>query len=228
MANQSDEIDTLLKAWLYQVQHNSLLMAIEDSQHSYTYAEVDHWSDHIASQLQNEGVQSGQKVGTLLERSAELFVSWLAILKLGASYIPIDPTNPSERIEWIVRDSEIPFLLFKSPWDNEYNISGNYKKIDLNNNKAVKINLFFENKTQYNSDNIAYMIYTSGSTGKPKGVQIKCNSILKLVQNMTYIDIQAGDSIAQLSNASFDAVTFEVWCQNSDCSTRDIIITFYV
>ncbi|WP_152663494.1 non-ribosomal peptide synthetase, partial [Paenibacillus wulumuqiensis] len=186
-------------------------VAIENDCSSVTYAELDQYSDRIAAGLMERGVKQGDMVGTLMERSPELFASWLGILKVGATYVPVDPANPAERIKYIVEDSGMAYLITdqgnrQAPIAS-LNLCASLHVEELLSERSL---ISFHQNT-YNSDNIAYMIYTSGSTGRPKGVRITDRGIVSLVQNSTYAQLDHTDIIAQASNASFDAITFEVW-----------------
>jgi len=121
---------------------------------SYTYEQLDAGSNGVANYLHSNGIGSGDRVGVLLKRDERLIMSLLGVLKSGASYVPIDPSYPQDRIDYLISDSACSCIIDSSLWE-----SGAFE--DTN---AVSHTI--------DSDQLAYIIYTSGSTGLPKGVMI--------------------------------------------------------
>ena len=157
------------------------------------------------------GVGPEIRVGIAVERSIEMIVGLLAILKAGGAYVPLDVTYPVERLHFMVADTDAPVLLTQARFAHLFTKT-----------QAVILPLDRQGdeiscQSETNPKRIlsaalpAYAIYTSGSTGVPKGVIIPHRAINRLVYNTNFIDIQATDHIAQVSNASFDAATFEIW-----------------
>ena len=140
-----------------------------------------------------------------------MMVGLLGILKAGGAYVPLDSKYPEERLNLMLSDSQVYVLL------TQKHLAHQLPKLGI---EQVVLDLDWENIKHYSQDNpvetttpenIAYMIYTSGSTGKPKGVVVPHKAINRLVLNTDYVQINSTDVIAQVSNCSFDAATFEIW-----------------
>ncbi|MBM7586116.1 amino acid adenylation domain-containing protein [Bacillus pakistanensis] len=200
----------LITIFKEQVIQNPNAIACESSKEKITYKELDEQSTDIACNLIRLGVKPGTIVGTLMSRSIDLFVSWLGVLKAGAAYLPIDPTNPKERIQYILQDSNVNLLITGS--DASIDIkSSNLKDVTVHDLRTEQDFQELVELPASTLDSLSYLIYTSGSTGKPKGVPIKQKGIIRLVKNTNYVNILPSENVAQVSNASFDAITFEVW-----------------
>lgn len=184
---------------------------------SITYSELNAKANQLAHYLRKCGVGRNSLVAIYLERSIELIISILAVVKAGGVYIPLNKDDPGHRIRIILQDinpvkiitnNELHASLIRAnalPHNSETNI--------------IRINRFFVEKIEVddrNPNNIntpedpIYVMYTSGSTGKPKGCMIPHCGVVKLVKNPN-IQINSTDNIAQIANAAFDAMTFEIW-----------------
>ena len=214
----------------------------EDKQ--LTYQELNRRSNQLAHHLQKLGVGSEVLVGICMERSVEMIVGLLGILKAGGAYVPLDPSYPSERLGFMLEDSQVSVLLtsenlveqlpdvIASAHQNctiqnpgrylrsEVSSDPRAPKSKIQNPRVVCLDNDWETIAQESpenpsssvaSDNLAYVIYTSGSTGKPKGVAVPHKAVNRLVFNTNYINLDSSDKIAQASNTSFDAATFEIW-----------------
>ena len=134
----------------------------------------------------------------------------LAILKAGGAYVPIEASYPRERVNFMLADSGTPVLLTQQRLvaglpkpANELCLDSDWELIARESRK----NLPRVSKPE----NLAYVIYTSGSTGTPKGVVVPHRAVNRLVLNTNYIQLNREDRVAQVSTASFDAATFEIW-----------------
>ncbi|TPG68250.1 amino acid adenylation domain-containing protein [Brevibacillus laterosporus] len=184
-------------------------IAVIDGDTQLTYRQLHEKSNQMAHRLQRLGLQPDTLVGISLERSSEMIVGILAILKAGAAYLPIDLAYPEERISFIIKDSQIPVLITKQ---SHYNQFSDYDvTIVMIDNGDLEQEKISRPSSEATSTNLAYVIYTSGSTGTPKGTSILHRGINRLVKNNTYIDLESTDRIGQVSNTSFDAFTFELW-----------------
>ena len=173
------------------------------------YKQLKEEYEKIASYLHQSGIKRGDIVGLCVNRSIEMVIALLAILKCGAIYLPIDPSFPAKRIELILDDSNCHFLVSES---------GLYEKFNSYNGKLIDINRY-EINNNYNTapdinvgdNDIAYIIYTSGSTGVPKGVQIAHSSLLNLLISVKdLIGINDNDSFLAISTLSFDISLVEL------------------
>ena len=172
-----------------------------------TYAEVDRWSDALAAQLQAQGIGKGHFVPLLMDRSLELPISMLAVMKAGAAYVPMDIHWPAQRAQLIITDTGSPLVLVTGAAALLDHLPAGAKAVEV----AVD-GLTGPARTQrppLTSDDPIYMIYTSGSTGMPKGAINKHRGI---VNRLSYMTRKYGcaphDVILQTSAHIFDA---SVW-----------------
>jgi amino acid adenylation domain-containing protein len=194
-----------------QVEHNPNAIAVIFDGQSLTYQELNSRSNQLAHYLQKQGVGYDVLVGLCVNRSVEMIVGMLAILKAGGAYLPLDPSYPQERLSFMLEDAQVSVLLTQQHLVERL---GTQKLgiIDLDADWNRITQESSEDPTgDVTSDNLAYVIYTSGSTGKPKGVAIPHKAVNRLVCNTNYIKLDSADKIAQVSNTSFDAATFEIW-----------------
>nr|WP_303047190.1 non-ribosomal peptide synthetase [Bacillus pseudomycoides] len=173
-----------------------------------TYKELNEQANQVARSLQKRGVARGHTVGLILERSAEMIVAMLGVLKAGGTYVPIEPSSPSERVRYMLKDSQTEFIVVQS----EQLIPEDYMdQVLILSEKAwareASHNLLNKNEP----GDIAYIIYTSGSTGQPKGNLTAHQNVIKTIINNGYIEILDTDRILQLSNYAFDGSVFDIY-----------------
>ncbi|MEH2243499.1 non-ribosomal peptide synthetase [Nostoc sp.] len=186
-------------------------IAINFANEQLTYQELNTRSNQLAQHLRKLGVCSEVLVGICLSQSIEMIIGLLGILKAGGAYVPLDPSYPQERLNFMLEDGQVSVLLTQEKLLKHFEGFSN-KIISLDQDCEIITQEKEDNlKSDLNSDNLAYVIYTSGSTGKPKGVAVPHKAINRLVCNTNYIKLSPSDKIAQASNTSFDAATFEIW-----------------
>ena len=182
-------------------------IAIKDNTSSLSYKELHNLSDKIARSILNEGNEI-TSVGVLLDRSAETIAVLIGILKAGKSYIPIDPTFPYDRLQYIVNHSGLKIII-----SNYGNIFEKFKDCKIlileevlkDRHSALKVSL---PKVLPNST--AYIIYTSGSTGNPKGVEIGHQSLINFLLSMQQkLGIKESDLFFAVTTYSFDISILE-------------------
>jgi amino acid adenylation domain-containing protein len=170
-----------------------------------TYHELEARSNQLARELLAAGVTSGMLVGIALERSVELLVSMLAVLKTGAAYVPIEPTYPPQRQEFMLADAQAPVLITQERFLGAVDPRGaaivcvdrDRERIGAHGTEPVGI--------PGDPEQLAYVIYTSGSTGQPKGVEVTHRSVANLMAYMTQAPgIGPGDVLANLTTPAFD------------------------
>ena len=201
---------TIHKLFEAQAERTPDAVAVEFSDQTLSYRELNQRANQLAHHLQSLGVKPGTLVGLCVERSARMIIGMLGILKVGGAYLPLDPSYPKERLAFMIGDTAAPVVLTqeslveKLPSAPVIGLDHDWPMIAAQS----KENLL---GSQGNAENLAYVIYTSGSTGKPKGVAVPHRAVNRLVLNTNYLQLLASDHIAQASNACFDAATFEVW-----------------
>lgn len=158
-------------------------IAVSINDKNITYKELDLKSNKLANYLIGRKVAVDSLVGFYLERSIESIVSIIAIWKVGAAYVPLDPSYPEERINYMIEDSGISNVIVADK-DKEIFQNGKVNTIilqDILNDESISD---AQPDIKSTPDNLAYIIYTSGSTGKPKGVMIRQKSVLNLANEL--------------------------------------------
>jgi len=188
---------------------DAVAVSFDDSQ--LTYAQVNTRANQLAHHLMQRGVGPETMVGLCVERGLDMIVGVLGILKAGGAYVPFDPDYPAHRIAYMLHDAQASVLLTQQQFigtlpEHEGEtvlIDADWSSIQRQSDHNP------ERRTLANS--LAYVMYTSGSTGQPRGVCIEHRAIVGLVKNTNYVQLEPADRIAQASNCSFDASTFEIW-----------------
>ena len=175
-----------------------------------TYAQLNQRANQFARLLRSYGVGPNSPVAVHLNRSAHSIVAMLGILKAGGFYVPLDPDYPVGRLALMKDDCQAKVLVTETRLVSELLESERTIVVD-NPPENLSAQDVANLGDQGRADQTAYVIYTSGSTGQPKGVAVPHRGIVRLVRNTNYVDLQADDHIAQASNMSFDAATFEIW-----------------
>jgi amino acid adenylation domain-containing protein len=181
---------------------------------SLTYSELNEKANQLARFLQKSGIVPGSRVAISLHRSLEVIVSLLAILKAGASYVPVDPSYPVSRLSFLIEDSQAAVLL------TQRSIAAGLPALKTNIIELDRDWPIVALESPHNLDSagdthdpvqLAYVMYTSGSTGNPKGVLVPHRAVLRLVKNNHFASFAADEVFLHLAPISFDAATFEIW-----------------
>src|SRR5689334_23243368 len=176
-----------------------------------TYGELNRRANQLAHYLRAQGVTADDIIGVLLERSLELVVSLLGILKAGAAYLPLDPNYPPERLSFMLADARAPVLLTQASLLARLPAqAGTVLRLDADW-PAVAANPETAPPVALDPRHPAYVIYTSGSTGTPKGVCIEHCSAVNFVQDQPYVSWSANETAIQIAPLAFDASCFEIW-----------------
>lgn len=181
-----------------------------------TFRQLNERANRLARYLKAAGACEEKIVGLWVDRSINMVVGMLAIVKTGAAYLPLDPAHPPEGVAYQLRDTRATILLSQGGLAATLPRCG-AQVICFDTDRdliAAQSPHLIEAKPDQpggSEERLVYVMYTSGSTGRPKGVAIAQRAIKRLVCNPSYVTLSPGDRIAQASNAAFDASTFEVW-----------------
>ncbi|GLC32289.1 amino acid adenylation domain-containing protein [Clostridium omnivorum] len=184
-------------------------VALEFKEITLTYRELNERSNQIANYLKEKGIGKKSIVGIMETHSIELLISILGVLKAGAAYLPIDPSYPIERINYMLEDSGSSMLITNFKDESGIKINGTIADIAY-----INLDLYSkENLTKVNDLNdLAYIIYTSGSTGKPKGVMLEHQGLTNYIwwANKTYLKSD-NEVMALYSSISFDLTVTSIF-----------------
>lgn len=189
-----------------QVERTPDNIAIIDGEERLTYGQLNRKANQLAGTLRKNGVAADSIVGIMVERSVEMIIGVLGVLKAGGGYLPIDISYPAERIEFILKDSGVKILLIKG--DRPSYINYNCKTIDLaKGHSYLQKDLNLEHLS--GPRNTAYIIYTSGTTGKPKGAILEHRNVVRLFFNdKDLFDFNQNDTWTMFHSYCFD---FSIW-----------------
>ena len=199
--------NTVAEIFESQVYFSPHSLAISDGSRSYSYIELNKKANQLAFYLRIKGVKKRDIVGILLEPSIEFIILMLSIIKVGATYLPIDFRSSDTRLARIISEAQ-PKLIFTN---------GSYRQeldpsiIPFPQDKELKCFSTQNYPLTLTGSDPIYIIYTSGSTGSPKGVVIANNAVINLVCIENLGKIHPLDRVAQFSSLHFDASTYEVW-----------------
>jgi amino acid adenylation domain-containing protein len=174
-----------------------------------SYGELDRRANRLAWRLRELGVRPEARVAVCLDRSADLVVALLGVLKAGGAYMPLDPAYPPERLLYMLRDSGAAVLLTEpGPEERLAGFEGAVVRLD----GVEEPGRADAPVAGVRPDNLAYLIYTSGSTGRPKGVMISHHSLVNFLCAMaSELPITDRDVILATTTLSFDIAGLEIW-----------------
>jgi amino acid adenylation domain-containing protein/non-ribosomal peptide synthase protein (TIGR01720 family) len=173
-----------------------------------TFRELNERANQLARRLRAAGIGPESIVGIVMERSIELIIGLLGILKAGAAYLPVDYNYPKERIQYMLEDSGVHLLITHEKTAENLYVKEIITPGDEGLSRLDTHNL--ENQTQ--PDHLLYVVYTSGSTGKPKGAAVNHRGCVNMVENYHRVFKQENlTRMSQVASPSFDAMGFEVW-----------------
>ncbi|NBI31206.1 non-ribosomal peptide synthetase, partial [Chengkuizengella marina] len=179
---------TVIDLFEEQASSHSTDIAVIHGEAKITYEELNNKVNRLAKVLKNQGVKEETIVCLLLERSIEMVAMIMAIQKAGGAYLPIDRSNPKERIEYVLKDSHSDYLITDFEYMKEVDIQFSGMILDVTD--LEELNEEKNNLSEVSPHHLAYIIYTSGSTGQPKGVMIEhkslTNQVLALLEDYGY------------------------------------------
>ncbi|MEG3959207.1 amino acid adenylation domain-containing protein [Microcoleus sp. herbarium2] len=189
---------------------DAVAVVFEDS--VLTYRQLNIRANQLAHHLQALGVGPEVLVGICLERSLDMLVGLLGILKAGGAYVPLDPAYPSERLRFMLEDSQAPVLLTHKGVAAELPTIGTGVVYLDADSEAIARNSQSNPTSNVTGNNLAYVIYTSGSTGKPKGVQVLHSAVVNFLTSMRRCPgLTDQDILLSVTTLSFDIAALEIF-----------------
>lgn len=203
---------TLPQLFAAQVNRTPDTIAVVCGEQKMTYRQLDVASNRLAHDLHRRGVAPATRIGVILDRSPDLIVALLAVLKSGSAYIPLDPAYPPERIAHVFENSQPAAIITRAVLAARLP-SRDVPVIRVDADAAEIGRQSDQPPHRWPSpDDLAYVIYTSGSTGRPKGVQIQHRALVNLLWAMrTQPGITGHDILAAVTTISFDISALEVF-----------------
>ena len=197
-----------------QAERRPQAIALRFRDQQMTYEQLNCRANQVAHRLRRLGVGPKVMVGTLLERSLEMVVGLLGILKAGGSFVPFDANYPAERLAFMATDCKAPVMLVQNSVMQKM-AEGNWSAatlVSLDGDAADLKSESGDNLANVNTaESLAYVMYTSGSTGRPKGVMVEHRAVVRLVKKTNFVDLSEQEVFLQFSPISFDASTLEIW-----------------
>ena len=187
-------------------------IAVVSGEGRLTYQELNERANQLAHHLIALGVGPETLVGVCLERSLELVVGILGVLKAGGAYLPVDPECPSERLAFMWQDASIQFVLAQGHLLRDLPQGGtSVCWMDAESTQLAKESIANPPRSA-NSRNLAYVIYTSGSTGVPKGVLVEHRSVVNLFRATEHLyQFDSSDVWTLFHSQAFDFSVWELW-----------------
>lgn len=193
-----------------QVKQTPNAPALVYQEEALSYEQLNQRANQLAHHLLTQNIQPDTMIGVCMERSIEMVVALLAIIKAGGAYLPIDPSYPAERLQFMLEDAQVPLLLTQTRL-----IDG----LPAHNSQTICLDSDWEQMAQLptnnpdvalTAENLAYTIYTSGSTGKPKGAMNSHRGIVnRLLWMQDAYQLNASDKVLQKTPFSFDVSVWE-------------------
>ncbi|MFW6295863.1 MAG: non-ribosomal peptide synthetase [Halothece sp.] len=181
-------------------------IAVIVGEQSFTYQALNQQANQLANYLQQQGINPEDRIGISLERNSFLPLAVLAVLKLGGTYIPLDPSYPQQRLAFMVKDSQAKVVLTQSDFREVFSPQASILELDTQW-ETIKEASAETPETTISSEALAYIIYTSGSTGQPKGVMMPHRALNNLIR------WQRDQSPQGLKTLQFASFSFDVFFQ---------------
>jgi amino acid adenylation domain-containing protein len=198
---------TITEIFEDRVAQNPRAVAVECNGEWLTYRELNQKANRLARRLREAGAGRETLVGLCVERSCDMAVSLLAILKTGAAYLPLDPSLPEERFRMIVEDARAPILVTER-WRSREVTKAGADLIFTDEGSGGTGNL----ETFAEPQSLAYVLYTSGSTGRPKGVEIPQSAVVNFLESMRKEPgFKSADTLLAVTTLSFDIAALEMF-----------------
>lgn len=177
---------------------------------SLSCKELDRRSAQLAIYLSKLGIGQRQRVGILMDRSTDLPVAMLGVLRSGAAYVPLYQFDPPERLQSLLEDADVSLVLTQD--DNQTDVPAQFQSLSLQSSEWQGVSDISALPHEPAPDSIAYLIFTSGSTGKPKGVEVTHGSVVNLLLSMErLIGITPQDRLLAVTTVNFDIAVVELF-----------------
>jgi amino acid adenylation domain-containing protein len=194
-----------------QVRRTPDAIALTTSTQTLSYKELGERVRRVALHLQRQGVQPGDTLGLGVSRQADLVVGALAIMSVGAAYVPLDPAYPTERLSYMLADAAVRLVLTESTLHDGLPL-GNIGVLDIDTLPLLAVDDEPSALPRVLPDRLAYLIYTSGSTGTPKGVQISHRALTNFLLSMARTPgFTAQDTLLAVTSLAFDIAGLELY-----------------
>ncbi len=205
--NFASSTETLLSLFEKQVRNNDSREAVITTGKNLTYGELNKRANAVAEILIKEGVRPNTLVAVVMEKGWEQIVAVMAILKVNAAYMPVDVSNPEERINFLLEKGKVDVALIQSKFQLE--TPDHVKKIAVDLQGELEL---VSNLPQAKPSDLAYVIFTSGSTGQPKGVMIDHKGAVNTINDINRrFQVNKTDRAIGLSNLNFDLSVYDVF-----------------
>lgn len=203
--------ETIARVFEEQVLATPFATALVSDEKTLTYDELNRQSNQVAHWLTRQGARPETLVGLCMEHALETYVVMLGIVKAGAAYMFLDPAYPARRLEFLVKDSDVSFVLTTEKLQG---------LLPVSLARVVPLDRFWKKiadekdinpEVTASAENLVYLMYTSGSTGTPKGVAVHHRGVVRLVKNNWLADLSGVQTFLQVTVLSFDISTWEIW-----------------
>ena len=203
------EATTVTELVARQVAATPNAIAVADAGERLSYRELDRRAEALARRLESSGVGAGDLVGLCLDRGAAIPIALLAILKTGASYLPLDPAFPADRLRYIVSDAAARLIVTETRWLDRFDPA---TPVCLLDQAAEPLADPTTPRLPVSPEAPAYVIYTSGSTGRPKGVAVPHRALTNFLNAMRRTPgLLETDRLLAVTTLSFDIAGLEIW-----------------
>lgn len=186
-------------------------IALSFNNQTFSYQSVNEAANQVAHVLIQRGIHIGQVVGIALDRSPDMLITLLAVLKTGAAYLPLDPAYPIDRLTFMLTDSAAAMLITQEKYQGQLRTSATEVLIEQALAESIAYPVDEPDRT-VSGDDLAYVLYTSGSTGKPKGVLVEHHSLVNFLWSMRASPgITPDDVLLAITTISFDIAGLELY-----------------